>query len=81
VGRQPLCCFLQQVQRLAEGEAHLVPAEGRPAVERRARHRRDADLAGEPEGEFVVGQVAQRGEVRQHVVGALGRRRAEAGRP
>src|SRR2546430_16868084 len=42
----------------------------------RSRH---ADLLGQPKGELVVWEIRDAGAVRQHVVGSLGRRTAEAG--
>src|SRR5207244_1921792 len=71
--------FGQHLFRLTKREPHQPPAQLRAAEKARARHRRHADLLGEPIGELVVRQLRDAGAVRQHIVGALGRGTAEAG--
>src|SRR6185503_6485697 len=70
--------LLKQLGGLTECEAGQVVAVLGPAEEAGARHRGDAALHGEPARELGGRQLTQRGEVRQDVVGAVGRHRAEA---
>src|SRR5881409_3355559 len=71
--------FGQHLFGLTKREPHQAPAQLRAAEKARARHRRHADLLGQPIGELVVRQLRDAGAVCQYIVGALGRRTAEAG--